>query len=88
MSEPTRPKKVTIEYELEVDGRWIAEVREVPGALAYGVTKAEARDAAIAIAVAAVAARNVTFEEAMDHVLTTHDAAFAALAAHDRGEES
>ena len=79
--------KFNIEYEREVDGRWIAEVREVPGALAYGATKAQARDAAIAIAVAAVEARHVTFEEASNHVLTTHDAAFAALAAHDRGEE-
>ena len=31
-----------IEYELEEDGRWIAEAPELPGVLAYGVTKAEA----------------------------------------------
>ena len=88
MSEPTRSKKFTVESEHEEDGRWIAVVREVPGALAYGATKAEARDAALAIAVAAVEAGHVTFEDAMNHVLTTHDAAFAALATHDRGEES
>jgi len=35
-----------IEYEKETDGRWIAEVREVPGALAYGRTKKEAGDKA------------------------------------------
>jgi predicted RNase H-like HicB family nuclease len=32
----------TIEQEQEVDGRWIAEVPELPGALAYGETRAEA----------------------------------------------
>jgi hypothetical protein len=31
--------RFTIETELETDGRWIAEISQVPGALAYGVTK-------------------------------------------------
>ena len=31
-----------VEVEVEADGRWIAEVRSIPGALAYGITKAEA----------------------------------------------
>ncbi len=31
-----------VEIEQEVDGRWIAEVVEVPGALAYGQTPEEA----------------------------------------------
>lgn len=31
-----------IETEIESDGRWIAEVLEVPGALAYGLTREEA----------------------------------------------
>lgn len=30
------------ETEIESDGRWIAEVLEVPGALAYGLTREEA----------------------------------------------
>jgi predicted RNase H-like HicB family nuclease len=34
--------KLTIETERETDGRWIAEVPELPGVLAYGSTKAEA----------------------------------------------
>jgi predicted RNase H-like HicB family nuclease len=34
--------KFTIEYEREVDGRWIAEIKELPGALAYGKTREEA----------------------------------------------
>jgi len=32
----------TIECEQKVDGRWLAEVIELPGVLAYGATKNEA----------------------------------------------
>ncbi len=31
-----------IEIEQEEDGRWIAEVKELPGAIAYGNTRDEA----------------------------------------------
>ena len=31
-----------VEVEQEVDGRWIAEVPELPGVLAYGQTRDEA----------------------------------------------
>lgn len=34
--------KFTIECEQEEDGRWIAEVGEFPGVLAYGLTRDEA----------------------------------------------
>ena len=34
--------RFTIELDREDDGRFIAEVRELPGALAYGATEAEA----------------------------------------------
>jgi predicted RNase H-like HicB family nuclease len=34
--------KLTLEAELEDDGRWIAEVPELPGVLAYGATRAAA----------------------------------------------
>ncbi len=33
---------LTIEIEQEEDGRWITEVLEIPGAMAYGKTKKEA----------------------------------------------
>ncbi len=32
----------TIEYEQEDDGRWLAEVVELPGVLAYGQTRSTA----------------------------------------------
>jgi len=31
-----------VETELESDNRWIAEIPELPGVMAYGVTEAEA----------------------------------------------
>lgn len=31
-----------VEVEQEVDGRWIAEVPELPGVMAYGATRDEA----------------------------------------------
>ena len=35
------PMNFTLESELEEDGRWLAEVPELPGVLAYGSTKSE-----------------------------------------------
>ena len=35
--------KLTIEFEREDDGRWIAEVMELPGVMVYGSTKEIAR---------------------------------------------
>lgn len=32
----------TLEFEQEQDGRWLAEVPELPGVLAYGATSDEA----------------------------------------------
>ncbi len=34
--------KFTVETEQETDGRWIAEVPQIPGALAYGTSRQEA----------------------------------------------
>lgn len=34
--------RFTVEIEQETDGRWIAEVRELPGTLCYGPTRDEA----------------------------------------------
>jgi predicted RNase H-like HicB family nuclease len=45
-----RAVRFTIETEQEVDGRWIAEVPELPGVLAYGATQEEAAANAEALA--------------------------------------
>lgn len=42
--------KLSVEVELETDGRWVAEVPEIPGALGYGATRAEAECAAKSVA--------------------------------------
>ncbi|MGH8765703.1 MAG: type II toxin-antitoxin system HicB family antitoxin, partial [Burkholderiales bacterium] len=47
----------TIEHEKEEDGRWIAEVPELPGVLAYGTTAKEAMGKAEALALRALAER-------------------------------
>ncbi len=48
---------LSVEIEQEEDGRWIAEVPAVPGALAYGATRAEAVGRAEALALRALADR-------------------------------
>ncbi|WP_439625599.1 type II toxin-antitoxin system HicB family antitoxin [Gemmata sp.] len=42
-----------IEVEQEDDGRWLAEVPELPGVLAYGATREEATAGALALRVLA-----------------------------------
>ena len=45
----------SIEYEQEDDGRWLAEILELPGALAYGTTIQEAVSKVQALALRIVA---------------------------------
>ncbi len=64
----------TVETERETDGRWIAEIPELPGALVYGTTREEAVAKAQALALRVVADRlehgesgpavNITFKAA------------------------
>lgn len=46
-----------IETEREDDGRWLAEVPELPGVLSYGATDSEARSKATALALRVIAER-------------------------------
>ncbi len=47
----------TIEHEREDDGRWLAEVPELPGVLAYGATADEAMVKAEVLALRVLAER-------------------------------
>ena len=47
----------TIETELETDGRWIAEVMEMPGVMVYGSTVDEAVGKVQALALRVLAER-------------------------------
>ena len=49
--------KLSIECELESDGRWIAEIVQIPGAMAYGVTRDDAMATAEVVALRAIADR-------------------------------
>ena len=55
----------TIETEREEDGRWIAEVVEIPGAMTYGstATEATAKAQALALRVLAEPSRASTLSE-------------------------
>jgi len=48
---------LTIEVEREEDGRWLAEVPEIPGVLAYGRTRQEAISRAQALSLRVLADR-------------------------------
>ena len=52
-----RVMKFRIETEREDDGRWIAEVVELPGVAAYGVTETKATAKVQALALRVVADR-------------------------------
>jgi predicted RNase H-like HicB family nuclease len=47
----------TIETEKEIDGRWLAEIKDLPGVLAYGETEEEAMTKAEALALRVLADR-------------------------------
>ena len=46
-----------LEFEQETDGRWIAEIPELPGVLAYGLTHMQAGEKAKALALRVLAER-------------------------------
>jgi predicted RNase H-like HicB family nuclease len=48
---------LSIETELEDDGRWIAEIPQLPGVLAYGATSEEASARAEILALRVLAER-------------------------------
>ena len=64
-----------IETELETDGRWIAEVVDVPGVLAYGATEKEAMASAQALALRVLADRTEQEKEPTDTVTVSIQAA-------------
>lgn len=48
---------LAVETEQEADGRWIAEIPQIPGALAYGADRREAISRAEALALRVLADR-------------------------------
>jgi predicted RNase H-like HicB family nuclease len=48
---------LSVRIEREADGRWIGEVPELPGVLAYATSEAEARTEVMALALRVIADR-------------------------------
>jgi len=65
---------LTIELDQEEDGRWIAEVVEIPGPLAYGATSDQAKAKAQAVALRAIA-------DQLEHGETTSELSNISFAA-------
>jgi len=57
---------LTVETEREEDGRWIAEVPDLPGVLAYGLTRERAVANAEALALRVIAERLENEEDVPD----------------------
>lgn len=64
-----------VETELETDGRWLAEVVELPGVLAYGATQDEAVAHVQALALRVVADRLERDEAGSDYLNISFSAA-------------
>lgn len=72
------PPRLVLHYEVEReedDGRYLAEIMEIPGAMAYGRTEAEAINAAAALALRVLAER-------IDHGEAPVDRGFAFAFQH------
>jgi predicted RNase H-like HicB family nuclease len=65
----------SIEIERETDGRWIAEVTDLPGVLAYGATQAEATARVQALALRVIADRLEHGELSLEFATITFAAA-------------
>lgn len=57
-----------IQFDREEDGRWIAEIDELPGVMAYGNSKQEAQSRVQAIALRVIADQLDRERSTTDHV--------------------
>ncbi len=67
--------RFTVETEREEDGRWIAEVTEIPGVLKYGQSREEAIAPAEALALRVMAERIEHGEQSIEPIHITFAAA-------------
>jgi predicted RNase H-like HicB family nuclease len=67
--------RFTVETEREEDGRWIAEVCEIPGVLKYGQSREEAIAQAEALALRVIADRIEHGEQPVEPIHITFAAA-------------
>jgi len=65
----------TVKTEREVDGRWIAEVIEIPGVMKYGDSKEQAVAQAEALALRVLAERIENGEQIVEPIQIVFEAA-------------
>ena len=70
-----RQMQFTIEVEREEDGRWIAEIAEIPGAMTYGTSRGEAIARVEALALRVLAERIEAGEQPVEPIRITFAAA-------------
>ena len=70
-----RRMRFTIEVEREEDGRWIAEIAEIPGAMTYGTSRGEAIGRVEALALRVLAERIEAGEQPVEPIRITFAAA-------------
>ncbi len=56
-AEPAAVFNLKVEFDREDDGRWIADIPELPGVMAYGPTRRKALAAVEALALRVIAGR-------------------------------
>ena len=61
---------IAMEFEREEDGRWIAEIPDMPGVMAYGVSREDAGNRVLALALRVVAEKleNGELPHPMHHI--------------------
>jgi predicted RNase H-like HicB family nuclease len=57
LPQPPDAESFNVNFEQEDDGRWLAEIPELPGVMAYGKTKQDAKVAVVALALRVLADR-------------------------------
>ena len=62
-----------IETDREEDGRWIAEMPDLPGVMVYGTTEAEACARVMALAREVIAERIAAGETGLSQSFSAHD---------------
>ena len=67
--------RFTIEVEREEDGRWIAEIAEIPGAMTYGTSRGDAIAKVEALALRVLAERIEAGEQPVEPIEITFAAA-------------
>lgn len=55
--QPPDSEEFKVDFEQEKDGRWLAEIPDLPGVMAYGATKRDAEVAVVALALRVLADR-------------------------------